>query len=242
LGLRAVLFDYNGTLTVSASAAARRSGVARVADALGVPADALFETISSTFTERATGRCGDMAATMAWVADRCGHRPSDVELKAACSLRTEIEREYASMLRSDAIETLRLVRERGLRVGIISDCTHELPEVWASLDVAPLVDATVFSVVIGERKPHPSLYRTACGKLGIAPSEAIYVGDGGSNELSGAVAVGIPAIRLVAEDAADALVYDAEQGWTGPVIHNLSALGTEPLSAFRSDTPIKKTQ
>jgi putative hydrolase of the HAD superfamily len=240
LTLAAVIFDYNGTLTVSASAAARRSGVARIAAALGVPADALFETISSTFTERATGRCGDMGATMAWVAERCGHRPFTAQLEVACALRMEIERGYASMLRPDAIGTLRVLRARGLRIGVVSDCTHELADVWASLDVAPLVDATVFSVVIGERKPHPSLYRSACDQLGTAPSEAIYVGDGGSNELSGAVAVGIPAIRLVAEEAADALVYNVEQGWTGPVIHNLSALTTETLSAFRIDTPVTK--
>ncbi len=235
MGLRAVLFDYNGTLTVSASAEDRRSGVARVAAALGVAAEPLFETISSTFTERATGRCGDLVATMAWLADRCGHRPSTSELEAACSLRIEIEREYASRLRSDAIGTLRLLRERGLRVGVISDCTHELPDFWASLPVACLVDATVFSVVVGQRKPHPSLYRSACDQLGISPSEAIYVGDGGSNELSGAVAVGIPALRLVTEDAADALVYDAEQNWTGPVIHSLTALngGACPPSEAR---------
>ncbi len=220
----AVIFDFYGTLTVHTSASVRRSGTSHVARALGMPADELFDTISSTFTERATGRCGDMLATMRWVADRCGYHPSEAQLAAACAARSEVERGFTHMLRDDAVGTLHRLRERGLRVAVVSDCTHELPDLWTSLSVAPLVDATVFSVLMGERKPHPSLYLTACERLGIAPSDAIYVGDGGSNELSGAKAVGIHAVRLVTTDAADALVYDAEQGWTGPVIHSLTAL------------------
>ena len=92
----------------------------------------------------------------------------------------------------DAVTTLRCLRDRGLRIGVVSDCTHELPEAWPDLAVAPWVDATVFSVVIGERKPHPSLYLSACAGLGVGPDEVVYVGDGGSNELSGARALGIP--------------------------------------------------
>jgi putative hydrolase of the HAD superfamily len=232
VSLRAVIFDYYGTLTVAAPATARRAGVSRVAESLGVPEDALFEAISTTFTERATGRCGDMLATMAWLADRCGHRPSAAQLSAACSVRTEVERQYASMLRDDAVTTLRWLRARGLRVGVVSDCTHELPEFWTDIPVARLVDATVFSVLVGRQKPHASLYRSACRQLGIAPSEALYVGDGGSNELTGAIAAGIAAVRLVAEDARHALVYDPEQDWDGPVIHTLTALTSGALDAF----------
>jgi putative hydrolase of the HAD superfamily len=235
MSLGAVIFDYYGTLTVSASAAVRRSGVGRVADALGVPADLLFDSISSTFTERATGRRGDMMATMSWLAERCGHRPSGVQLRAACSVRTEIERGYASTVRPDAVTTLRFLRQNRLRLGVVSDCTHELPDFWTSLPVAPLIDATVFSVVVGERKPHPSLYSSVCGQLGVAPSDAVYVGDGGSCELTGATAAGIRAIRLVAEDAAAALVYDAEPDWTGPVIHSLTELTTGTVLTLGQD-------
>ncbi len=122
-----------------------------------------------------------------------------------------------------------------MRVGVVSDCTHELPELWPSLPVARFVDATVFSVLIGQRKPHASLYQSVCRQLGITPSEAVYVGDGGSNELTGATAAGIPAIRLVTEDAAAALVYDAEPAWTGPVIHSLTALTQGALADFAQE-------
>lgn len=113
---------------------------------------------------------------------------------------------------------------------MISDCTHELAELWDTLPLASLVDAAVFSVVAGRRKPHASLYRSMCQGLGVAPSEAIYVGDGGSNELTGATAVGIRAIRLVAPDSADALVYDAEADGWGPLIESLEELTSGTLA------------
>jgi putative hydrolase of the HAD superfamily len=228
VNIRAVIFDYFGTLTVNVSASVRRSGASQVASALGIPADIFFDTISSTFTERATGQCGDMMTTMAWVAHRCGYQPSPTQLAAACAKRSEIEGRYARMIRPEAAEVLRRLSGKGLRVGVVSDCTHELPDCWERLAISPWVDATIFSVEIGQRKPHPSLYLGVCERLDIAPAEAIYVGDGGSNELTGARAVGMRAIRIVSSDAAEAFVYDAEPNWNGPIIESLTALTSDP--------------
>ncbi len=55
MSLGAVIFDFYGTLTEHTSVTVRRSGTNGVARALGIPTDELFDTISSTFTERATG-------------------------------------------------------------------------------------------------------------------------------------------------------------------------------------------
>ena len=70
-------------------------------------------------------------------------------------------------------------RAEGLRIGVLSDCTHELRDIWDDLPLSPLVDAVVLSITMGERKPHASLYLSVCQRLGIDPSEAIYIGDGG---------------------------------------------------------------
>jgi putative hydrolase of the HAD superfamily len=232
----AVVFDYYGTLTVSTPAATRREGAERVAAKLGVPAEAYFEVLLGSFTERSTGVCGDLRATLQWVAERCGHEPTGVELDAACRERRIIEADYAAMLRPEAVPTLRSLQERGVRVGVVSDCTHELPEVWADLPVAGFVDAVVFSVVAGRRKPHPSLYRQVCAGLDVDLPHALYIGDGGSNELTGARAVGMTAVQLVAVDSAGALVYDAEKAWTGPVIDRLDEVVGRSLLSFSTDT------
>ena len=221
---QAVVFDFYGTLSISATAAARRSGASRIASSLGIPAEAFHKAIAATFTERATGVCGDLEQTMRWLADRCSASVTPEQLAEACALRLETEEVYARALRPEAEPTLRTLRERGVRIGLLSDCTHELPEIWPSLPVAPYVEATVFSVQVGLRKPHPTLYETVASRLGVGPGACLYVGDGGSGELTGARRAGMSALRLDAPDAAQAVIYDADAAWDGPAISSLSAV------------------
>lgn len=56
----------------------------------------------------------------------------------------------------------------------------------------------------------------------IRPRNEDSVGDGGSGELTGAAQAGMTPFHLVTVDAEDALVYDAEAGWTGARINALS--------------------
>lgn len=41
------------------------------------------------------------------------------------------------------------------------------------------------------RKPHPEAFRRACRALGVAPSEAVYVGDSLANDVEGALGAGL---------------------------------------------------
>lgn len=217
-----VVFDYFGTLSISTSRATRRAGASRVAAALGIPADEFIEATQTTFTERATGSCGDLRETMRWLAQRCGRTPSAAELETACRIRRDTEAGYIRTIRADAEPTLRALKERNLRIGVLSDCTHELPELWPTLPIARHVDAAVFSVEAGLRKPHPDLYAMVASRLDVDPTNCLYVGDGGSGELTGATEAGMTAYHLVTPDATGALVYDADSAWEGPVITRLA--------------------
>jgi putative hydrolase of the HAD superfamily len=46
------------------------------------------------------------------------------------------------------------------------------------------------------RKPDPRIYKHALEALGARPDEAIFVGDGGSDEHRGARAVGLPTVLV----------------------------------------------
>ena len=54
VNVKAVIFDYFGTLTLASGASTRRAGAERVAAALGVDPSVYFEAVTSTFTERST--------------------------------------------------------------------------------------------------------------------------------------------------------------------------------------------
>ncbi|MET7371133.1 HAD family hydrolase [Micromonospora arida] len=214
---QAVLFDFFGTLTRSVQRGAAHVGTAEL---LGCPTEILTEVLNRTYYERATGRLGDAEATLRWVCAQAGVHPSDHAVRAAVASRHRAVR-ADTWLRADAVPVLAALRQRGLSTGVISDCTHELPAFLPQLAVAPLLDVRVFSVQVGRCKPDPTLYLTACQRLGLAPGDCLYVGDGGSQELTGAERAGMTAVRLAAPDLATHMVFNADRDWRGPTLGTL---------------------
>jgi putative hydrolase of the HAD superfamily len=98
--------------------------------------------------------------------------------------------------RAGAVETLRTLRERGFRLGLISVCSEEVPLLWEETEFAGLFDSTVFSASCGLRKPDPEIYFLACRELEVEPHEALFVGDGANDELAGAERVGMSAVLI----------------------------------------------
>jgi putative hydrolase of the HAD superfamily len=215
---RAVLFDFFGTLTRSVQ---RGSAHAVTAELLGCPPETLTEVLDRTYYRRATGRLGTAEATMRWVCAQAGVHPSDEAVRDAVASRHRAVR-ADTRLRAEAVPVLATLRQRGVRTGLISDCTHELPEFLPQLAIAPLLDVRVFSVQVGRCKPDPALYLAACQRLGLDPADCLYVGDGGSQELTGARRAGLTAVRLAAPDLAGHMVFNADHGWDGPVLDSLT--------------------
>ncbi len=220
--IRAAIFDFFGTLTVSASVSERQGGHQEVARILDVPAHEYADAVLRSWPERSTGRLGDLEATMRWLAAECGRDLDDETCAAACAARRRGQRGYVR-LRPEAEPVLRSLAANGLRIGVVSDCTHEVPEQWPELAIAKYVDAPVFSVDVGVKKPDPAIYLRACERLGVAPVDCVYVGDGDSDELRGADAVGMTAFRLLAPDHADGTVI-VPVTWAGPTIDSLGVI------------------
>ncbi len=221
--VRAVIFDFFGTLSASATRQERLAGHAEVAATLGVPVEAYADAIVRTWPERSRGRVGDFAASMRRLAGECGREIDDETCAAACAARRRTQRDLVR-IRPEAEPVLRGLTAGGLRIGVVSDCTHELPELWPELAIAAYVDAPVFSVEAGLKKPDPAIYLLACERLGVEPTHCLYVGDGDSNELTGAEAVGMTPRRLLAPDHAAGYVIDPVT-WTGPSIASLTDVG-----------------
>jgi putative hydrolase of the HAD superfamily len=95
-----------------------------------------------------------------------------------------------------ARETIEELRRRGLRTGLITVCSEDVPQLWPETAFHGLFDAEVFSCSVGLRKPDPRIYRLALDELGVEPGEAIFVGDGANDELGGAERVGMTAVML----------------------------------------------
>jgi len=121
--------------------------------------------------------------------------------------------------RQDTIDTISYLQSQGLKIGLISNCSPETPLIWKETPLAPLVDVALFSSSVGIKKPDPRIYQLASERLAVKPENCAYVGDGDSQELSGAARVRMHPvlIRLAGEDGTQPHLTNREE-WEGPTI------------------------
>jgi putative hydrolase of the HAD superfamily len=97
----------------------------------------------------------------------------------------------------EIFELLGRLKQEGLKLGLISNCTEEEVHAWPDSELASYFDEVIFSYKAGYAKPDPSVYRLACDRLGVTAEQCVFVGDGGSDELNGATGVGMRAYHAV---------------------------------------------
>ena len=99
---------------------------------------------------------------------------------------------------------LRDLRERGLRVGVLSNTmwprsAHE--RVFARDDVLGLIDGAVYSSEIPWAKPHPKAFLAAMAAVGVHdPGACVFVGDRPYDDVHGAKRVGMRAVLIPNSD------------------------------------------
>ena len=99
----------------------------------------------------------------------------------------------------DAAPALRELRSGGLRLVAASNWDSSLPEVLERTGLAPLLDGVVSSAAAGAAKPDARLFEAALELAGVAPADALHVGDRPDNDVEGAHALGMRAV-LIARD------------------------------------------
>lgn len=95
----------------------------------------------------------------------------------------------------EAADVLRELRDRGLRIALLSN-THwprSFHEHFLERDgLVELIDARLYSSELRHMKPHPSVFLEALAAVGVTdPARAVFVGDRPYDDISGARAVGM---------------------------------------------------
>lgn len=222
---KAVILDFFGTLVPVLPLAEHKAVLGDMAAIVGVSPDVFVQQWLSMFNKRVTGGFPSSHANVEAICNMLSVPVESVRCEQAVSVRYAYVRRHI-VPRPNAIATLREIRARGLKVGLITDCSSELPELWHETAFAELFDVTVFSCVAKVKKPNPEIYHQAANKLGMMCSECLYVGDGGSNELTGARAVGMHPVLLhmkEEQDDAEAHRVDGEL-WDGARISDLAEI------------------
>ena len=100
------------------------------------------------------------------------------------------------VLFDDVLPTFKLLKQRGLVLGLISNIERDIMPSCQELGLASYLDLVVTSQEIGWNKPHPPIFLAALERAGLKASQAVYVGDQHNVDVVGARGVGMKAILL----------------------------------------------
>ena len=200
--IKAVLWDFGGVFTTSPFEA-----FARFEQARGLPPN-LIRTINSTNPdgnawarfESSAIDADEFDEAFRQEAQALGH---DVRGKEVLELLSGAFRPRMAAALAEC--------KKHFRVGCITNNMKRAADAPAtpagddraaqSVRTMALFDVIVESSVEGVRKPQPRIYQIACERLGVAPSQAVFLDDLGIN-LKPARAMGMTTIKVVTEDQA----------------------------------------
>jgi putative hydrolase of the HAD superfamily len=209
--LRAVTLDYWDTIYLGASmplrVQRRREALSRMLERLGAPVPDDFEALYLASAQvanrwwREEQRGYSTADRIHWLLGRLSiSRPADCA-EVACAVR-EVDRtltDYpppllpgarAALERLASRYALAIVSDTGFASGAAQDRLMEQD------DIQRYFAATIYSMDVGHAKPRPEPFRAALASLGVAPDEALHVGDIERTDIAGALGVGMRAVRL----------------------------------------------
>ncbi|MEP7161707.1 MAG: HAD family hydrolase [Dermatophilaceae bacterium] len=95
----------------------------------------------------------------------------------------------------DTLPLLRALRERGIRVVVLSNMGIDVDDLLERRGIAAEVDGVVLSYRIGGVKPHPAIFEKALELLAVPPERALMVGDTWQDD-GGAASLGIRTLIL----------------------------------------------
>ncbi len=193
--IAAVVFDLGGVVTESPLHA-----IARYERDHGLKPNAINRVVVAAGERGAWARLerGELTIDAFLAPFEADCRGFGVEVDAARMMAYIAE---AGVPRPRMLEAIRRIRERGLRVGAL---TNNWVTDTPRRDGHPLrrhFHVFVESSVVGLRKPDPRIYWLVCRELGVEPSAAAFLDDIGGN-LKAARALGMTTIKVEEPEAA----------------------------------------
>jgi putative hydrolase of the HAD superfamily len=185
---KAVLFDLFDTLV---PAMATGHTIPPTWEDLGIPLEAYQQRWVQNHDGRATGRIRDQVEVLRVVAHDLDPTIPIEKIAWAAERRARRFEHVLTSVDSVTVAAVARLRESGVKTALVSNaCVGEI-ESWPRSPFAAHFDAAVFSCHVGVAKPDRGIYDEALARVGVAGPDAIFVGDGGSDEHRGARALGM---------------------------------------------------
>jgi putative hydrolase of the HAD superfamily len=221
----AIIFDLFGTLVNDFMSVGGQTH-AEFAAILGVPYEPFMKLWREITARRTMGEFQSVEASIEHVCSALGSPVNAEQMAKAVELRLEFTRR-ALVPKPDAVATLAELKNTSIKIGLLSNCSIEIPILWPETEFADLIESPIFSSREHLKKPDPRIYHLACERLGVAPGDCLYIADGENFELAAAASVGLQPVLVKnsSRDNASELLREARE-WRGPAVHSLPELLT----------------
>ena len=143
--------------------------------------------------DRCTGRLSSAEAA-GRVMRACGIDPAAELISAVVSAHRELMTEGCPPY-EDAVPFLEQIRQRGIKIALVSNCADSTRSFLADVNLLQLADEVILSCEVGFAKPSPEIYLRALSVLGVPAACAVMIDDNPSC-CAGAEAVGMKAIQI----------------------------------------------
>jgi putative hydrolase of the HAD superfamily len=219
--INAVVFDLFGTLVDDFVSSVGQMNT-ELAAALTVPLEPFMQLWRQTSEMRTIGAFQTVEDSIEYVCGVMGVEVTAEQMTKAVDIRLRHTRR-ALEPKSNAVGTLAQLKNQGYKLGLLSNCSIEIPILWQETAFASLIDNPIFSSREGLKKPDPRIYHLACERLGVAPEDCLYVADGENHELKAAAEVGIHPvlIRTSSQETRGEVLREARE-WQGDAVSTLS--------------------
>lgn len=96
----------------------------------------------------------------------------------------------------DVLPTLDALRSHGVRAAVISNWDDRLEPLLVNLGIRDRFEHLTVSGLLGFHKPEPRIFEHALSALDLRPEQVLHVGDSQKEDVDGAKAAGIHAVRI----------------------------------------------
>jgi putative hydrolase of the HAD superfamily len=218
----AIIFDLFGTLVDSYSVQGYNRLLTDMASALELHYEDFSKPWRDTTYERGIGIFKTTEESIRYICNIFKVSKSDKNIKKCEQIRLENTRKVLTP-KNGVVDILKSLRVLGYKIGLITNCSAEVPLLWKNTEFFYLFDVTIFSASVGMKKPDAQIYNLACEQLGVEPNECLYIGDGDSNELSGSSQLDMDAVMIRDPNEIDPYRL-VEVDWDGRKIENFTEI------------------
>ena len=190
---KALIFDLFHTLTSVESAHAPGKGTSAI---LGVPRKAWNDQLLKYSQDRLRGKIQDPYEIIKKMAHAINPNIPKEIIKDATETRMFRFKYALQHIDPSVLDTLAELKDRSKLIGLISNGdVHEISG-WVESPLKKYFDSVIFSCNVGFVKPEREIYELSLKELNVTPTECVFIGDGGSNELKGAKEIGMSTVLV----------------------------------------------